>query len=131
MLSSLVTCESVSPQEGDERPRLTQFSIRRSRYNSLRLRLFRSSVPGLHVPLSTLRWSPYGWPCMTRGQWVATAFLCDAFIHDSTPVDPGAHHGLLAAYSTHPLPDCYTPNRNHAQDLGTLQGVPPPATTIA
>src|SRR5579864_5581869 len=28
--------------------------------------------------------------------WVATPFLCDAFIHDSTPVYPGAHHGLLA-----------------------------------
>ena len=27
--------------------------------------------------------------------WVATPFLCDAFIHDSTPVYPGAHHGLL------------------------------------
>ena len=26
---------------------------------------------------------------------VATPFLCDAFIHDSTPVYPGAHHGLL------------------------------------
>ena len=29
--------------------------------------------------------------------WVATPFLCDAFIHDSTPVYPGAHHGLLSA----------------------------------
>ncbi len=28
--------------------------------------------------------------------WVATPFLCDSFIHDSTPVYPGAHHGLLA-----------------------------------
>src|SRR6266566_3240999 len=27
--------------------------------------------------------------------WVATPFLCDAFIHDSAPVYPGAHHGLL------------------------------------
>ena len=27
--------------------------------------------------------------------WVATPFLCDSFIHDSTPVYPGAHHGLL------------------------------------
>jgi hypothetical protein len=27
--------------------------------------------------------------------WVATPFLCDAFIHDSTPVYPGARHGLL------------------------------------
>src|SRR5260370_16113143 len=26
---------------------------------------------------------------------VATPFLCDALIHDSTPVYPGAHHGLL------------------------------------
>ena len=29
--------------------------------------------------------------------WVATPFLCDAFIHDSTPVYPGAHPGLLTA----------------------------------
>ena len=28
--------------------------------------------------------------------WVATPFLCDAFIHDSTPVYPGAHHGRPA-----------------------------------
>jgi hypothetical protein len=27
--------------------------------------------------------------------WVATPFLCDSFIHNSTPVYPGAHHGLL------------------------------------
>jgi hypothetical protein len=27
--------------------------------------------------------------------WVATPFLYDSFIHDSTPVYPGAHHGLL------------------------------------
>jgi hypothetical protein len=31
--------------------------------------------------------------------WVATPFLCDSFIHDSTPVYPGAHHGLLGAYA--------------------------------
>jgi hypothetical protein len=29
--------------------------------------------------------------------WAATPFLCDAFIHDSTPVYPGAHHGQLGA----------------------------------
>ncbi len=28
--------------------------------------------------------------------WIATPFLCDSFIHDSTPVYPGAHHGLPA-----------------------------------
>ena len=27
--------------------------------------------------------------------WVAIPFLCDSLIHDSTPVYPGAHHGLL------------------------------------
>ena len=27
--------------------------------------------------------------------WIATPFLCDSFIHDSAPVYPGAHHGLL------------------------------------
>jgi hypothetical protein len=27
--------------------------------------------------------------------WVATPFLCNSFIYDSTPVYPGAHHGLL------------------------------------
>jgi site-specific recombinase XerD len=30
--------------------------------------LFRSSIPCLHVPLSTLRSEPHGWPRMTRGQ---------------------------------------------------------------
>ena len=29
--------------------------------------------------------------------WFATPFLCDSFIHDSTPVYPGARHGLLEA----------------------------------
>ena len=28
--------------------------------------------------------------------WIATPFLCDSFIRDSTPDYPGAHHGLLA-----------------------------------
>ena len=32
--------------------------------------------------------------------WVATPFLCDAFIHDSTPAYPGAHHGLLSPKSS-------------------------------
>ena len=27
--------------------------------------------------------------------WFAIPFLCDSFIHDSMPVYPGAHHGLL------------------------------------
>src|SRR5215471_9882884 len=27
--------------------------------------------------------------------WFANPFLCDSFIHDSTPVYPGARHGLL------------------------------------
>jgi len=27
--------------------------------------------------------------------WFATPFLYDSFIHDSTPVYPGARHGLL------------------------------------
>jgi hypothetical protein len=29
--------------------------------------------------------------------WFANPFLCDSFIHDSTPVYPGARHGLLEA----------------------------------
>src|SRR5262249_34422713 len=29
--------------------------------------------------------------------WIATPFLCDSCIHDSTPAYPGAHHGLLTA----------------------------------
>src|SRR5277367_1574980 len=36
--------------------------------SALRSRLFRSSIPCLHFPLSTLRWQPRGWPRMTRGQ---------------------------------------------------------------
>jgi hypothetical protein len=32
--------------------------------------------------------------------WIATPFLCDSFIHDATPVYPGAHHSLLSFYST-------------------------------
>jgi hypothetical protein len=36
--------------------------------------------------------------------WVATPSLYDSFIHDSTPVYPGAHHGLLdAALAVRPL----------------------------
>ena len=38
--------------------------------------------------------------------WVATPFLCDAFIHDSTPVYPGAHHGLLAPRRTNTQTSC-------------------------
>src|SRR6266849_2982187 len=36
--------------------------------SALRSRLFRSSIPSLHVPLSTLRRQPCGSPRMTRGQ---------------------------------------------------------------
>jgi hypothetical protein len=32
--------------------------------------------------------------------WIATPFLYDSFIHDSTPVYPGAHHGLLTICKT-------------------------------
>src|SRR6516225_859883 len=32
------------------------------------MQVFRSSLPGLPVPLSTLRWQPCDWPRMTRGQ---------------------------------------------------------------
>jgi len=34
--------------------------------------------------------------------WMANPFLCDAFIHDSTPVYPGAHHGLLVIFVMKP-----------------------------
>jgi len=30
--------------------------------------------------------------------WLATPFLYDSFIHYSTPVYPGAHHGLLVFF---------------------------------
>ena len=33
--------------------------------------------------------------------WVATPFLCDSCIHYSTPVYPGAHHGLLDIVAGH------------------------------
>ena len=36
--------------------------------------------------------------------WFATPFLCDSFIHDSTPVYPGAHHGLLVPWNRDDLP---------------------------
>src|SRR3954447_19784252 len=32
----------------------------------------------------------------SRSGWFATPFLYDSFIHYSTPVYPGARHGLLA-----------------------------------
>ena len=32
----------------------------------------------------------------SRSGWLATPFLCDSSIHYSTPVYPGARHGLLS-----------------------------------
>jgi hypothetical protein len=59
-------------------------------------RLFRSSIPCLHVPLSTLRWQPYGWPRMTRGQDGSLCLSC-VTLSFTTPrrFYPGARHGLL------------------------------------
>jgi len=44
-------------------------------------RLFRSSIPGLPVPLSTLRWMPRGRPRMTRGQdgWLVLSCVTLSF----------------------------------------------------
>src|SRR5215471_15670287 len=36
--------------------------------------------------------------------WFANPFLCDSFIHDSTPVYPGARHGLLEPSDRFPTP---------------------------
>ncbi len=33
-----------------------------------------------------------------RSGWFAIPFLYDSFIHDSTPVYPGARHGLLGMF---------------------------------
>jgi hypothetical protein len=45
---------------------------------------------------STLRWQPCDWPRMTRGQDCSLdLFLYDSFIHNSTPVYPGALSSLL------------------------------------
>ena len=65
--------------------------------SALRSRLFRSSIPCLHVPLSTLRWQPCGWPCMTRGQDGSLGLSCMT-LSFTTPrrFYPGARHGLLA-----------------------------------
>ncbi|MGO9060795.1 MAG: hypothetical protein ACLQU2_25950 [Candidatus Binataceae bacterium] len=35
----------------------------------------------------------------SRSGWFATPFLCDSFIHDSTPVYPGALNTLLGRFS--------------------------------
>jgi len=52
---------------------------------------FRSSIPSLHIPLSTLRVRPHDRPRMTRGQdGSLLLILYDSFIHDSTPVYPDA-----------------------------------------
>src|ERR1700730_2818392 len=54
-------------------------------------RWFRGSIPSPHVPLSTLRCRPRRWLRMTRGPvWVASPSPYDSFIHDTSPVYPGA-----------------------------------------
>jgi len=53
---------------------------------------FQSSIPSLHIPLSTLRLRSCGRPRMTRGQdGSLLLFLYDSFIHYSMPVYPDAH----------------------------------------
>ena len=48
---------------------------------------FQSSIPSLHIPLSTLRLRSCGRPRMTRGQdGSLLLFLYDSFIHYSMPV---------------------------------------------
>ena len=52
---------------------------------------FQSSIPSLHIPLSTLRLRSCGRPRMTRGQdGSLLLFLYDSFIHYSMPVYPDA-----------------------------------------
>jgi hypothetical protein len=53
---------------------------------------FQSSIPSLHIPLSTLRLRSCGRPRMTRGQdGSLLLILYDSFIHYSLPVYPDAH----------------------------------------
>src|SRR5438105_4536654 len=69
----------------------------RNTVGTLDERRFRSSIPGLHVPLSTLRWLPCGDTTHDSGSgWWARPFLCDAFIHTS-------HAGLSRRTSFCPL----------------------------
>src|SRR3954452_22836206 len=49
--------------------------------------------------------------------WFATPFLYDSFIHDSTPVYPGARHGLLAA-------TCPISRVNHGEPAKAIELTP-------
>jgi hypothetical protein len=63
--------------------------------------------------------------------WIATPFLCDSFIHDSTPVYPGAHHGLLRPHWLDHQPNADAKPRQHVdQSIGAEQ-IDAPAKEIA
>src|SRR5712692_2790142 len=68
-------------------------------------RYFRGSIPGLHVPLLTLRHPPYGWPRIARGRH-GSLLLCRTTLafatprrlsrrNPSTPLSPGLGTCLL------------------------------------
>src|SRR5260370_20237167 len=52
--------------------------------------------------------------------WLATPFLCDSFIHNSTPVYPGALRILLVRPRASPR--CRMPNAWSAREQGTWPG---------
>jgi hypothetical protein len=53
---------------------------------------FRSSIPSLHIALSNASSAASRLPSHGSGPgWFATPFLCDSFIHWSTPVYPDAN----------------------------------------
>jgi hypothetical protein len=61
---------------------------------------FHSSIPGLPVPLSTLRLQPLDWRCTTRGQDGSLLLSCNSLILDIMPVYPGAQQSQKEGSAT-------------------------------
>ena len=82
---------------------------------------FQSSIPSLHIPLSTLRLRSCGRPRMTRGQdGSLLLFLYDSFIHYSMPVYPDARRGRDTDFSAPPAQTRASGTTAHGSYLGCL-----------
>ena len=72
---------------------------------------FRGSIPGPHVPLSTLRWHPYGYKRMTRGQHGSLLLCCKRLSLSITHRFAPAHFAVGTALTSRP------PHRSQRAEL--------------
>ena len=105
------TPQGPSPSRDSDGPDVA-FRLPRGRRHPKR-RLFRSSIPGLHVPLSTLHPRPRGQRRMTRRtRWIAIPSLCKTFTRYTSPAYWRFPGGLSPAAAVEAAPNSPAATKN-------------------